>query len=145
MVISCVQAIAISSNETQALILSPTRALARDGRNLILALGDFTAVRCHACIGGESVGEDARQLDNGVHIVSGTPQDFNDMIRSCHNDLRTRHLKMLVIDKADEMLNKGCQRRNLRYLSLASPFHTSRRVFFHNTARGAGYDHAIHE
>jgi len=62
-------------------------------------------VQCHACIGGKSIGEDIRRLDYGVQVVSGTPGRVFDMIR--RRNLKTKNLKMLVIDEADEMLNKG--------------------------------------
>lgn len=62
-------------------------------------------VQCHACIGGTSIGEDIRKLDNGVHVVSGTPGRVYDMIR--RRNLRTRNIKMLVLDEADELLNRG--------------------------------------
>lgn len=35
---------------------------------MILALGDFMNVQCHACIGGKSIGEDIRRLDYGVQV-----------------------------------------------------------------------------
>lgn len=38
-------------------------------------------------------------------MVSGTPGRVYDMIR--RRNLKTKSLKMLVIDEADEMLNKG--------------------------------------
>lgn len=60
---------------------------------------------CHACIGGTSVGEDIRKLDHGQHVVSGTPGRVFDMIKRRH--LRTRNIKMLVLDEADELLNQG--------------------------------------
>ena len=40
---------------------------------VVLALGDYITVQCHACIGGSNVGEDIRKLDYGQHVVSGTP------------------------------------------------------------------------
>ncbi|CAB1096661.1 unnamed protein product [Ectocarpus sp. 4 AP-2014] len=94
-----------TSSDTQALVLSPTRELAEQTQKVILALGDFMNVQCHACIGGKSIGEDIRRLDYGVQVVSGTPGRVFDMIR--RRNLRTRNLQMLVIDEADEMLNKG--------------------------------------
>ncbi|MFH4979890.1 hypothetical protein AB6A40_006599 [Gnathostoma spinigerum] len=103
--ISVLQSIDTTFRETQALILSPTRELAVQIRTVVLALGDFMNVQCHACIGGTSVGEDIRKLDYGQHIVSGTPGRVFDMIR--RRNLRTRSVKMLVLDEADEMLNKG--------------------------------------
>jgi hypothetical protein len=57
----------------QALILSPTRELAQQTEKNLLAVGDFMNVQAHCCIGGHSVGEDIRKLENGVHVVSGTP------------------------------------------------------------------------
>jgi ATP-dependent RNA helicase len=60
--------------------------------------------QAHACIGGKSVGDDIRKLDHGVHIVSGTPGRVFDMIK--RRNLRTRNIKTLILDEADEMLNQ---------------------------------------
>uniref|UniRef100_A0A2K6D220 RNA helicase n=1 Tax=Macaca nemestrina TaxID=9545 RepID=A0A2K6D220_MACNE len=85
--ISVLQCLDIQVRETQALILAPTRELAVQIQKGLLALGDYMNVQCHACIGGTNVGEDIRKLDYGL--------------------LRTCAIKMLVLDEADEMLNKG--------------------------------------
>jgi ATP-dependent RNA helicase len=52
-----------------------------------------------------SIGEDIKKLDYGQHVVSGTPGRVYDMIR--RRNLRTRNIKMLVLDEADELLNRG--------------------------------------
>jgi ATP-dependent RNA helicase len=103
--IGMLQVLNSSTNETQMLNLSPTRELAEQTQKVCLALGDYMNVQCHACIGGKSIGEDIRRLDYGVQIVSGTPGRVFDMVQ--RRNLRTRDLKMLVIDEADEMLNRG--------------------------------------
>jgi len=103
--ISILQLIDTTVRETQALVLSPTRELAVQIQKVILAIGDYMNVQCHACIGGTSIGEDIRKLDYGQHVVSGTPGRVNDMIR--RRNLRTRSIRLLVLDEADEMLNKG--------------------------------------
>jgi len=103
--ISMLQVINTAVRETQALVLSPTRELATQIQSVVMALGDYMNVQCHACIGGTNVGEDIRKLDYGQHIVSGTPGRVADMIRRRH--LRTRNIKMLVLDEADELLNQG--------------------------------------
>jgi len=103
--ISMLQSIDTAVRETQALVLSPTRELAQQIQKVALALGDFMSVQVHACIGGKSVGEDIRKLEYGQHIVSGTPGRVFDMIS--RRSLRTRNIKMLVLDEADEMLSKG--------------------------------------
>ena len=57
------------------------------------------------CEFSELAGDDLRRLDAGVHVVSGTPGRVFDMIK--RRALRTRDIKMLVLDEADEMLSKG--------------------------------------
>jgi ATP-dependent RNA helicase len=103
--ISMLQMIDTKLRETQALVLSPTRELAVQIQQVVLALGDYMNVQCHACIGGTSLGEDIKKLDYGQHIVSGTPGRVVDMILRRH--LKTRNIKLLILDEADEMLNKG--------------------------------------
>ena len=58
--------------EESALFLPKTWSCS-PGLQVVLALGDYMSVQCHACIGGTNVGEDIRKLDYGQHIVSGTP------------------------------------------------------------------------
>jgi len=103
--IGVLQTISTRNSETQALVLSPTRELAVQSRTVMMAFGDYLNVRAHACIGGESIAEDLRVLGSGVHVVSGTPGRVYDMIQ--RRALDTRNLKMLVIDEADEMLNRN--------------------------------------
>lgn len=62
-------------------------------------------VKCHACVGGTSVREDARILSSGVHVVVGTPGRVYDMLR--RRCLRADSIKMFVLDEADEMLSRG--------------------------------------
>jgi len=103
--ISALQTIDTTIRETQVIILSPTRELAQQIQKVVLALGDYMSVQCHCCIGGTSIGEDIRKLDYGQHIVSGTPGRTFDMIQ--RRNLRTRGVKMLILDESDEMLNQG--------------------------------------
>jgi ATP-dependent RNA helicase len=103
--IGVLQNIDTKTNEPQALILSPTRELAQQIQKVMYALGNYMSVEVHCCIGGKNVGEDMRRLDAGVQVVSGTPGRVFDMIKK--KNLRTRNIKMLVLDEADEMLNQG--------------------------------------
>ena len=103
--IGVLQSIDTSTLETQALVLSPTRELAIQTQKVLLALGDYMSIQVHSCIGGKSVPEDIKKLEKGVHVVSGTPGRVFDMIR--RRTLRTRNIKMLVLDEADEMLSQG--------------------------------------
>jgi len=103
--ISSLQVIDTQTRETQVLILSPTRELATQIQKVIYALGDSMSVQVHACIGGKSIADDIKKLESGVHIVSGTPGRVFDMIQK--RSLRTRNIKMLILDEADEMLSRG--------------------------------------
>ncbi|KAJ1974499.1 RNA helicase [Dimargaris verticillata] len=103
--IGILQSIETNVRETQAIVLSPTRELATQTQSVLLALGDYMNLQCHACIGGNKLGTDIRKLDHGTHVVTGTPGRVFDMLKRRH--LRTRHLKMLVLDEADELLNRG--------------------------------------
>ena len=52
----------LSTKDLQALVLSPTRELAVQSQKVMKSIGDHMNVRCHACIGGKSIGDDIRQL-----------------------------------------------------------------------------------
>ncbi|KAJ1983405.1 RNA helicase [Dimargaris cristalligena] len=103
--IGILQSVDTSVRDTQAIVLAPTRELATQIQSVIMALGDYMNIQSHACIGGTRVGEDLKKLDHGQHIVTGTPGRIIDVLK--RGNLRTRHLKMLVLDEADELLNKG--------------------------------------
>jgi len=71
----------------------------------VINIGDYLGVRCHACIGGTRVRDDIAKLQAGVHIVVGTPGRVYDML--CRRHLRANHIKVFVLDEADEMLSRG--------------------------------------
>ena len=102
--ITALQLVDTTQREIQVLIMNPTRELANQTQKVILAIGDYMQIQAHSCIGGKSIGDDIRKLDHGVHIVSGTPGRVFDMIR--RRNLRTRNIKTLILDEADEMLNQ---------------------------------------
>ncbi|XP_003740341.1 eukaryotic initiation factor 4A-I [Galendromus occidentalis] len=103
--ISILQQIDITDPYCQALILAPTRELAQQIQKVVIALGDYMNAKCHACIGGTNVKDDVRNLEKGMHVVVGTPGRVFDMIQ--RRALRTDHIKMFVLDEADEMLSRG--------------------------------------
>ncbi|KAJ2779641.1 RNA helicase [Coemansia javaensis] len=103
--ISILQRIDTKVREVQALVLSPTRELATQTRDVVAALGEYMSVQCHACIGGTRLGDDIRRLEHGVHVVSGTPGRVYDMLKT--RTLRAAQIKMLVLDEADQLLDRG--------------------------------------
>nr|CAB3241744.1 eukaryotic initiation factor 4A-I [Phallusia mammillata] len=104
--ISILQNIDVSVQKSQALVIAPTRELAQQIQKVILALGDYVKVNCHACIGGTSVRQEMTILENcAPHVVVGTPGRVFDMIN--RHVLDVRDVKMFVLDEADEMLSRG--------------------------------------
>jgi len=103
--IGILQQVDVGLMECQGLILAPTRELAQQIQRVVLALGDYLGVRCHACIGGTRVRDDITKLQTGVHIVVGTPGRVYDMLS--RRVLRPDHIKVFVLDEADEMLSRG--------------------------------------
>jgi translation initiation factor 4A len=107
--ISVLQRIDTSNNECQALILAPTRELAKQIQKVVIALGDFMGAQCHACVGGTNIRRDMSKLKTGVHVVVGTPVWVYNMIS--RGALRTDSIKLFVLDEADEMLSRGYKDR----------------------------------
>ena len=101
--ISVLQKLDPNVKACQALILAPTRELAQQIQKVVVAIGDFMSIDCHACIGGTSVRDDMQALQAGPQIVVGTPGRVQDMIQ--RRVLKTDSMKMFVLDEADEMLS----------------------------------------
>ena len=95
----------MSIKGTQALILAPTRELAQQIQKVVIALGDYMNIECHACVGGTNVREDMAKLQEGVHVVVGTPGRVFDMIN--RRAFKTDHIRIFCLDEADEMLSRG--------------------------------------
>lgn len=103
--IGILQKLDINIKDCQALVLAPTRELAQQIVKVITSLGDFMNIKIHACVGGTAVRDDIRTLQEGVHVVVGTPGRVYDMIN--RRALRLDHVALFVLDEADEMLSRG--------------------------------------
>ena len=95
-----------SSNNVQAIILSPTRELAvQIGNNIKDFCKYLKDVNVTTVYGGSSMEEQIRSLKRGSQIVVGTPGRTVDLIN--RRALKLGDVKWLVLDEADEMLNMG--------------------------------------
>tara|TARA_R110001592_G_scaffold4168_7_gene23381 strand:+ start:564 stop:2378 length:1815 start_codon:yes stop_codon:yes gene_type:complete len=95
-----------SSNNVQAIILSPTRELAvQIGNNIKDFCKYLKDVNVTTVYGGSSMEEQIRSLKRGSQIVVGTPGRTVDLIN--RRALKLGNVKWLVLDEADEMLNMG--------------------------------------
>jgi translation initiation factor 4A len=105
--ISILQVVDADSSRCQALVLAPTRELAQQIQRVIMCLGEYLKVNVHICTGGTNVMEERKKLQEGVQIVVGTPGRVHDMLKKGY--LKAEHLKLFVLDEADEMLGRGFQ------------------------------------
>lgn len=103
--IGILQQLDYTKSVCQALVLAPTRELAQQIQKVVLAIGDYLQVKCHACIGGTRVADDISKLESGVHVVVGTPGRVYDMI--CRGILKVETIRVFILDEADEMLSRG--------------------------------------
>ena len=94
-----------SQTFVQALILVPTRELARQVRDELIRLGQFRRIGVVACYGGQPISKQIGALARGTHIVVGTPGRVLDHLR--RGTLRLETLRTVVLDEADEMLDIG--------------------------------------
>lgn len=92
-------------NKPQALVITPTRELAVQVREDLFHLGRFKRLKVAAIYGKYSFQSQEKELKQKTHVVVGTPGRLIDHIE--RRTLDTAHIKYLVIDEADKMLNMG--------------------------------------
>lgn len=93
------------SKSAQVLVLSPTRELANQTNEVFKGVGTYMEdLKITRCVGGTSVRDCVREL-RGAQVIVGTPGRLYHMIES--NYLTVDGLKMIVLDEADEMLDRG--------------------------------------
>jgi ATP-dependent RNA helicase DeaD len=100
-----IDAIDERSNALQALVLVPTRELAQQVGGVLKLLSAGTGIRLAVLYGGQAIGPQQETLRKGCHIVVGTPGRILDHM--ARGSLRFHVLKYLVLDEADEMLDRG--------------------------------------
>ena len=89
----------------QALVLVPTRELAIQVAGVIEALASSNHLRVTLLYGGRSMKTEHTGLRRGAHVIVGTPGRTLDHLRQGTLDLRS--VRFLVLDEADEMLDRG--------------------------------------
>ncbi|CAF4183796.1 unnamed protein product [Adineta steineri] len=103
--IAVLQQLDVDCKNCQALILVPTRELAKETHRVVLALGEYMNVTCHARVGGVNIREDMKRLETSVQVVVSTPGRIYDMLK--RSALHSENIKMFVLDDADELLARG--------------------------------------
>lgn len=97
----------LNKNETQVLVLSPTRELSKQTASVMSNIGGMLKdLRVQVIVGGSSIDEDSAFIKNNIpHVIAGCPGRVYDMVRRNHINIKT--VKIVVLDEADEMLSAG--------------------------------------
>ncbi len=93
------------TNAPQALVVVPTRELCTQVTNDLLTAGKVRNVRVLAIYGGRAYEPQVEALKKGVDVIVGTPGRLLDLAGQKKLDLS--HVRALVLDEADEMLDLG--------------------------------------
>ncbi|MBM9507690.1 DEAD/DEAH box helicase [Streptomyces sp. KK5PA1] len=93
------------ADSPQALVVVPTRELCQQVTNDLLTAGKVRNVRVLAIYGGRAYEPQVDALKKGVDVVVGTPGRLLDL--AGQKKLSLKHVRALVLDEADEMLDLG--------------------------------------
>ncbi|SFK23664.1 ATP-dependent RNA helicase DeaD [Halobacillus dabanensis] len=103
-VLPILQKVDSTSNEVQAVIITPTRELALQITNEVNKLKNKDT-HVLAVYGGQDVAKQANKLNGKAHIVIATPGRLLDHLR--RETISLDHVRHLVLDEADQMLEAG--------------------------------------
>lgn len=95
----------VDERAPSVLIVSPTRELAKQIRAELTSVSGTMPRRIVVASGGESLDKQIDQLKRGAHILVGTPGRLIDLME--RGALNLKHVQVLVLDEADEILAKG--------------------------------------
>ena len=99
-----VDLIAADSRRPAALVLAPTRELASQIVDALQGIAQARALKVAAVYGGVGIDKQARAAAR-AHILVACPGRLEDLIQ--RGAVTLRHVKILVLDEADRMLDMG--------------------------------------
>jgi translation initiation factor 4A len=99
-------------NNTQILVLSPTRELTIQTGVVMSTMGSMMVnskkepLRVQTLFGGSAIDESSGfSSKNTPHIICGCPGRVTDMLR--RDRISCKNIKLVILDEADEMLSSG--------------------------------------
>jgi translation initiation factor 4A len=111
----------------QVLCLAPTRELAQQIQVVAEAISGPMGVNTYAALGKTPVREDIRALGKGVQFLVGTPGRIYDLMT--RKVLSTEHIKVIIVDEADQMLEDRFREQLQCILDLGFPATTKCALF----------------
>ncbi|TFF97198.1 MAG: DEAD/DEAH box helicase [Promethearchaeota archaeon] len=94
----------LTNKNNEALIIVPTRELAKQVNQVVKDLGDNN-VKSMTIYGGVSINNQIKKLEQGVHLIVGTPGRLIDLWK--RRKLKFNNIKFVVLDEADRLWDMG--------------------------------------
>ena len=116
----------------KVLIISPTRELASQLNDELLAFANGLGIRSVLCIGGLNIFRQKYGLQGQFNFVIGTPGRIKDLLRT--RNLTLNNFQTVVLDEADRMVDIGFIQDIKYFISLLPPVRQS--LFFSATIDG---------
>ena len=97
----------VTNNNTQVLVLSPTKELTIQTAKVFENLGNMIdGLRIQRLYGGSVIEEGSSFSNKSVpHVICGCPGRVHDMMR--RDKISSKQIKIVILDEADEMLSAG--------------------------------------
>lgn len=97
----------ITDNNTQVLVLSPTKELTIQTAKVFESIGTMMdGLKVQRLYGGSIIEEGSSFSNKNVpHVICGCPGRVHDMLR--RNRISSKKIRKVIIDEADEMLSSG--------------------------------------
>jgi translation initiation factor 4A len=111
----------------QILVLVPTRELAQQIEYVATHLGTHLPLSVYSATGGTPISADLRALERGVQYIVGTPGRVYDLMN--RGAIQRQHIKCLIMDEADQMLEDRFREQVMCILSLGFPKETRVALF----------------
>jgi translation initiation factor 4A len=116
-----------SIKKVQVLCLAPTRELAQQIEFVASGLAAFQDIKTYSAMGKTPVRDDIRALEKGVQFLVGTPGRIFDLMN--RRALTTEHIKVIIVDEADQMLEDRFREQLQCILNLGFPASTRCALF----------------
>jgi translation initiation factor 4A len=117
--------------KVQILILVPVRELAQqiDGvvKNISSYMNDKKGLNVYTATGGPPLREDVRAIEKGCQVLIGTPGRIYDLMN--RNVLSREHIRVLILDEADQMLEDRFKEQVMCILEKGFPASTQVALF----------------
>jgi translation initiation factor 4A len=100
--IGALSVVDVALKSPQVLVICPTRELSQQTERVARNIGQYMQLKVLSATGGNQIRSDVAALKAGAQFIVGTPGRIFDLI--CREELNVEHMKYVILDEADQML-----------------------------------------